>query len=404
MLKADYLNIEKRIEMYKIKSLNNISKAGLDALSKDLYHCSPDIVDPDAILVRSCNMHDMDLPPSLVAIARAGAGVNNIPVEECSEKGIVVFNTPGANANAVKELVLTGLFLSSRRILESIEWVQSLQGKGEVIANLVEKGKSNFTGPEIKGKKLGVIGLGAIGVMVANDACAIGMDVTGYDPFISVQSAWGVSRGVQRATSLDALLAESDYITIHIPLLDKTRNIINQDTFSKMKKGVRLLNFSRGELVNMDDLLEALDKGILSKYVTDFPTEKLLGVENVIPIPHLGASTPESEDNCAVMAVHQLQNYLENGSITNSVNYPDCDLPRSQDEHQRITIAHKNIPNMVGQITSGLASRHINIPTMINKSKGNYAYTIIDAEGSICQQILEQLSKIDGVQRVRVLG
>jgi len=343
----------------------------------------------------------MKLPSSLLAIARAGAGVNNIPVEQCAEKGIIVFNTPGANANAVKELVLAGLLLSSRRIVESIQWVQSLKGKTD-ISKEIEKNKSKFTGPEIKGKKLGVIGLGSIGVLVANAAQAIGMDVTGYDPFISIPAAWNLSREVHQATNIDTLLAESDYITIHIPLLDETKNIINKDTLSKMKKGVRLLNFSRGELVNTADLLEALKNGIVSKYVTDFPNEELIGVDNVIPIPHLGASTPESEENCAVMAVEQLRDYIENGNIKNSVNYPHCELPRSLDT-QRITIAHRNIPNMVGQITSILASKNINISNMINKSKGSYAYTIIDIEGEISNETLDRLSQIVGVLRVRVI-
>ena len=333
--------------MYKIQTLNNISEAGLSLFPKDLYHVSTDVDNPDAILVRSANMHDMELPSSLLAIARAGAGVNNIPIDKCTEKGIVVFNTPGANANAVKELVLAGLLLSSRKIVESIQWVQSLKGETN-IAEKVEKNKSRFAGPELKGKKIGVIGLGSIGVLVANACQAIGMEVTGYDPFISIQNAWGLSRHVRRATDIDVLLAESDYITVHIPLVDETRNIFNKETFSKMKKGVRLMNFSRGELVNTADLLEAIRKGIVSRYVTDFPNEELLGVEEVIPIPHLGASTPESEENCAVMAVEQIREYIENGNIKNSVNYPHCELPRSPGT-QRITIAHKNIPNMPEQ-------------------------------------------------------
>jgi len=387
--------------MYKIQTLNNISEAGLSLFPKELYHISSDVEAPDAILVRSANMHDMELPSSLLAIARAGAGVNNIPIDKCTEMGIVVFNTPGANANAVKELVLAGLLLSSRRIVESIQWVQSLKGETD-IASKIEKNKSKFVGPELKGKKLGVIGLGAIGVLVANVGQAIGMDVTGYDPFISIQNAWGLSRHVHRATSLDALLAESDYITVHVPLMDETRNMFNKDTFSKMKKGVRLMNFSRGELVNTADLLEAIKNGIVSKYVTDFPNEELIGVENVIPIPHLGASTPESEENCAVMAVEQIRDYIENGNIINSVNYPHCELPRSPGA-QRITIAHKNIPNMVGQITSALAARNINISNMINKSKGNYAYTIIDIDSEICSDTLDKFSQIPGVIRVRAI-
>ncbi len=387
--------------MYRIKVLNNISQQGLNLLKPDQYEVSTDISNPHGILLRSYNMHDMDLPDSLLAVARAGAGVNNIPIDKCTEKGIVVFNTPGANANAVKELVLAGLFLSSRKIVEGIQWANSLKGSGDSVAALVEKGKSNFVGPEVKGKKLGVIGLGAIGVMVANDAHAIGMEVTGYDPFISVQSAWKLSRGIHRAETLDELLAESDYVSIHVPLQEKTKGMINKDIISKMKKGVRLLNFSRGQLVNDDDLLEALESGHISKYVTDFPNERLLGVENIIPIPHLGASTPESEENCAYMAVSELRNYLESGNISNSVNFPECELPPSPDAKQRITIAHKNVPNMVGQIASCLAKEHINIANMINKSKGNYAYTILDVETVVTDETLSHLSSIEGVIRVR---
>lgn len=389
--------------MYRIKVLNNISETGLGLLPSDLYEVSSDISNPHGILLRSYNMHDMDVPPSLLAVSRAGAGVNNIPIDRYTEKGIVVFNTPGANANAVKELVLAGIFLSSRRIVEGIKWANSLKGSGEKVPTLVEKGKSDFAGPEVKGKKIGIIGLGAIGVMVANDAHAIGMEVTGYDPFISVQSAWKLSRGIHRAETLDELLADSDYISIHIPLLEKTKGIINKDTISKMKKGVRILNFSRGQLVKDDDLLEALESGHISKYVTDFPNEKLLGVENIIPIPHLGASTPESEENCAYMAVTELRNYLENGNISNSVNYPECELSPCPDSMQRITIAHKNVPNMVGQITSCLAAEHINITNMINKSKGNYAYTIIDVEATVKEETLGQLSSIEGIIRVRAI-
>ncbi len=389
--------------MYKIKVLNNISQNGLDLLPANLYEVSSDIAEPHGILLRSYNMHDMEIPSSLLAVSRAGAGVNNIPIEKCTEKGIVVFNTPGANANAVKELVLAGILLSSRRIVEAIQWANSLKGNGVDVASMVEKGKSKFAGPEVKGKKIGIIGLGAIGVMVANDAHAIGMEVTGYDPFISVQSAWRLSRGIHRSDNIDDLLAESDYISVHIPLLDKTKEIINRDTIAKMKKGVRLLNFSRGQLVNDDDLLEALESGHIAKYVTDFPNDKLLGVENIIAIPHLGASTPESEENCAFMAVTELRNFLENGNISNSVNYPECELPPCPDSAQRITVAHKNVPNMVGQITSCLAAEHINISNMINKSKGNYAYTIIDVETQIKDDTLSQLSGIPGIIRVRSL-
>jgi len=387
--------------MYNIKLLNNISDLIYENLTPDLFRITDNIEEAHGILVRSANMLDMDLPPNLLGIARAGAGVNNIPLDRCTEKGIVVFNTPGANANAVKELVLAALFLTSRKIYEGIEWTKSLKGKGAEIPKLIEKGKSNFTGPEVAGKKLGVIGLGAIGALVANAAHAIGMDVTGYDPFISVKAAWSLSRAVHRAESLDSLLADSDYISIHIPLLPDTKNFINKDTFSKMKKGVRILNFARGELVNTQDLLDALKDGTVSCYATDFPNDELLNAENVIPIPHLGASTPESEDNCATMASHQLRYYIETGNIVNSVNFPDCDMPRT--DTLRITIAHRNIPNMVGQITSLLASQNINIANMMNKSKGNAAYTIIDIDGTVSDEMLDQISKIEGIIKVRMI-
>ncbi len=389
--------------MYRIKVFNNISETGLKLLPENKYEVSSDVSDPHGILLRSYSLHDMDVPSSLLAVARAGAGVNNIPVDKYTEKGIVVFNTPGANANAVKELVLAGILLSSRKIIEGIQWVNSLKGSDVDVAAMVEKGKSQFAGPEIKGKKIGVIGLGAIGVMVANDAHAIGMEVVGYDPFISVSSAWKLSRGIHRAETLDDLLADSDYISIHIPLTDSTRGMVNKETIAKMKKGVRLLNFSRGQLVNDDDLLEALANGHISKYVTDFPNEKLIGVENIIAIPHLGASTPESEENCAYMAVSELRNYLEYGNITNSVNYPECELSPAADSIQRITLAHKNVPNMVGQITSCLAAEHINISNMINKSKGGYAYTIIDIETEIKEETLQHLTCIPGIIKVRTI-
>jgi D-3-phosphoglycerate dehydrogenase len=387
--------------MYQIKLLNNISDLIYKNLTPDLFQITENIDTAHGILVRSANMHDIDLPPTLLGIARAGAGVNNIPLDKCTEKGIVVFNTPGANANAVKELVLAALLLSSRKIYEGIEWTKSLKGKGDDIPKLIEKGKANFTGPEIAGKKLGVIGLGAIGALVANGASAIGMEVSGYDPYISVKAAWSLSRAVHRADSLDSLLAESDYITIHIPLLPNTENFINKETLAKMKKGVRLLNFSRGELVNTADLLKALEDGTVSRYVTDFPNEDLLSAENVIPIPHLGASTPESEDNCADMASHQLRYYIETGNIVNSVNFPHCEMPKS--EHKRFTLAHRNIPNMVGQITSALAAQHINIANMINKSKGNAAYTMIDIDGDAPGDLIDRLCSIEGVLKCRMI-
>jgi D-3-phosphoglycerate dehydrogenase len=387
--------------MYKIQTLNKIATIGLEQLPRENYEIASEFSNPDAILVRSFKMHDMALPQSLKAVARAGAGVNNIPVDSCSKQGVVVFNTPGANANGVKELVLAGMLLSSRKIVEGITWARSLAGQGAEVPRLIEKEKATFTGPEIRGKKLGVVGLGAIGVMVANDAVALGMQVSGYDPFISVEAAWGLSREVKRAVSLDSLLAESDYITLHIPLSDKTKGMISGDKFTIMKKGARLLNFARGGLVNNRDLLEALKGERVAAYVTDFPEEELLGHENVIPMPHLGASTPEAEDNCAIMAVAQLQDFLEHGNIKNAVNFPDCFMPPSG--KRRLIIANNNIPNMVGQITTVLAADKINITDMINKSKGELAYNIIDVDSDISTADVERIAKIEGVIKVRLI-
>ncbi|HOO71930.1 MAG TPA: phosphoglycerate dehydrogenase [Spirochaetota bacterium] len=388
--------------MYKIQKLNKISPKGLELFPSDQYEYATEIVNPDAILVRSAAMHDLDLPESLKAVARAGAGVNNIPIEKCAEKGIVVFNTPGANANGVKELVLMGLLMASRKVYDGITWAKGLKGKGDEVPKLIEKGKSDFEGPEIKGKKLGVIGLGAIGVMVANDAQALGMEVAGFDPFISVDAAWGLSRSVKKSISLDSLLADSDYVTLHVPLNDATRGLINKDKFNIMKKGTRLLNFARGGLVNNDDLKAAIDQGIISCYVTDFPDEELLSIDRVIPIPHLGASTPESEDNCAIMAVNQIKAYLEMGNIVNSVNYPDCMLPLTG--KMRIIIANKNVPNMIGQITQVLADHNINIADMLNKSKGDYAYNIIDIDGNADDALVNKLKSIKDIIMVRLLA
>lgn len=386
--------------MFSIQTLNKISSRGLELLPRDNYEVATELSNPDAILVRSYNMHEMELNSNLKAIARAGAGVNNIPIDKCTEKGIVVFNTPGANANAVKELVLTSLFLSSRKIIGGITWTQSLKGKGDEISKLVEKGKSQFAGPEIKGKKLGVIGLGAIGVLVANDACALGMEVIGYDPFISIDSAWELESKVEKAASLDYLLSVCDYITIHVPFSDKTAGMINKDKFEIMKKGVRLLNFARGGLVVNKDLLEAIENGTVSCYVTDFPEEELLGNESIITIPHLGASTPESEENCAIMATSQLREFLEKGNIKNSVNFPDCELHMSG---TRIIVAHDNVPNMFGQITSLLAQNNINIGDMLSKHRNVIGYTILNVENSISDDIIEKLKAIKGVRMVRVI-
>lgn len=386
--------------MFSIQTLNKISSKGLELLPRDTYEIATELSNPDAILVRSFNMHDMELNSNLKAIARAGAGVNNIPIEKCTERGIVVFNTPGANANAVKELVLASLFLSSRKIYSGISWTQSLKGKGDEIASLVEKGKSQFAGPEIKGKKLGVIGLGAIGVLVANDACALGMEVIGYDPFISIDSAWELESKVEKAVSLDYLISTCDYITIHVPYNEKTSGMINKDKFELMKKGVRLLNFARGGLVVKEDLLKAIENGTVSCYVTDFPEEELLGNDKIITIPHLGASTPESEENCAIMAASQLREFLEKGNIKNSVNFPDCELPMSG---TRIIVAHDDVPNMFGQITSLLAQNNINIGDMLSKHRNKLGYTILNVEDSITNEIIEKLKAIKGVRMVRVI-
>jgi D-3-phosphoglycerate dehydrogenase len=381
--------------------LNKISSKGLNLLPRDNYEIATEIQNPDAILVRSSNMLDMEFMSRLKAIARAGAGVNNIPVDKCTEKGIVVFNTPGANANAVKELVIASLLLSSRKILKAMEWAQTLKGKGDEVLSLVEKGKSQFQGPEIQGKRLGVIGLGAIGVMVANDALSLGMEVIGYDPFISISAAWELSSSVIRAVNIEQLLTSSDYITIHVPFNDKTKGMINKEKFSIMKKGARLLNFSRGGLVVNDDLKEAMDGGIVSCYVTDFPSDDLLGDERIISIPHLGASTPESEENCAVMASNQIREFLEKGHIKNSVNFPECELARWGDT--RIIVAHDNIPNMFGQITTTLAQNKINIGDMISRHKDKIGYTILDIEGAVSDEIANALKAISGVRMVRVI-
>ncbi|MBN2533079.1 MAG: phosphoglycerate dehydrogenase [Spirochaetales bacterium] len=385
--------------MYQIQTLNKISPLGLENLSRDMYEVASEIKNPDGIIVRSFDMHTMEFPPSLKVIARAGAGVNNIPIDRCSEKGIVVLNTPGANANSVKEIVLTGMFISSRKIVEGINWAKTLVGNGDQVPRLIEKGKSQFTGPEIYGKTLGVIGLGAIGVKVANDAIALGMKVIGYDPFISIESAWGLSMNVKRANVLETLVQKSDYITLHVPLLDSTKGMLDKQRFGLMKKGVRILNFSRNGLVNNEDLKEAIANGTVAAYVTDFPDENLLKMENVISIPHLGASTPEAEDNCAIMAVEQICDYLENGNIEHSVNFPECSMPQSG--ITRLSIINKNIPNMVGQISTVLAAENINIADMINKHMCDYAYNIIDLDSKIKPEQMEKLKKIEGVIMVR---
>ncbi len=386
--------------MYNILTLNKISSTGIKNFSTD-YKIADDIKNPDAILVRSASMHEMELAPETLAIARAGAGVNNIPLEKCSEDGVVVFNTPGANANAVKELVLCGLFLASRKIIPSIEWVKATLKGDENFSKSVEKGKSAFAGPEIKGKKLGVIGLGAIGVLVANSAKSLGMEVYGYDPYLSVDAAWNLSRSVKHVVSLDEIFATCDYITLHVPLNDSTRGVINTVNIAKMKDNVRILNFARGELVDTNDIIKALSEGKVASYVTDFGNEALLDANGAIVIPHLGASTPESEDNCAVMAVNEISDFLENGNITNSVNFPSVSVPRTA--KSRVTIIHKNIPNVISRITSAVASENVNIDNMVNKSKGEYAYTMIDTDTDINEQAISAITALDEVIRVRVI-
>ncbi|MBE6022853.1 MAG: 3-phosphoglycerate dehydrogenase [Cellulosilyticum sp.] len=351
----------------------------------------------DAILVRSAKMHDLTLPESVLAIARAGAGVNNIPIEAYAEKGVVVFNTPGANANAVKELVLCGLFLSSRKVVDGINWAKTLT---EDVAKTVEKGKSTFAGQEILGKKLGVIGLGAIGVMVANAAQALGMEVIGYDPYISIDAAWGLSRNIKHATTLDEVYSEADYITVHVPLLESTKHMLNKEALDKMKDGVRVLNFARDTLVENNDMKAALATGKVAVYVTDFPVEDVLGNDQIITIPHLGASTEESEENCAVMAAKEVKAYLEEGHIINSVNYPQCSMPWNTSA--RIAIAHKNIPAILGKITAVLAEAGLNIQDMTNRSRGDYAYTLMDVE-SASEEVLNAIRGIEKVIKVRYI-
>ena len=391
--------------MYKIQTLNKISAEGLANFPRDDYEIASEILNPDAILLRSADMHSMELPASVKAIARAGAGVNNIPVSAMSEKGIVVFNTPGANANAVKELVIAALLFSSRPVHKAADWAKTLAGKGDEIPELAEKGKSQFVGPEIKGKTLGVIGLGAIGAMVANTAIGLGMDVIGYDPYISVDAAWSLSRAVHKAESLESLLSKSDYVSLHIPQTNDTKGFINADRINMMKKGVRLLNFARGGLVVNKDVLAAIDSGKIAQFITDFTDEELLNNDKIICLPHLGASTPEAEDNCAFMAVDQLKNFLERGNIINSVNFPktylDAQIPAGG---TRLCIANKNVPNMVGQISTILADAKLNIEGMVNKNRADLAYNLIDVSCPVADDVLNKLKSIDGVINVRCIA
>lgn len=386
--------------MYKILTLNKISENGLKKFP-ETYTYSSEEANPDAILVRSASMHEMEFDANTKAIARAGAGVNNIPLDRCSEKGIVVFNTPGANANAVKELVLCAMLMSSRKIVSALDWVKTLKGNGAEVSKMVEKGKSAFAGPEIKGKKLGVIGLGAIGVLVANAADALGMEVYGYDPYLSVDAAWSLSRTIHHAASQDEIFKNCDYITLHVPLTPDTKEVICKKNIDMMKDNVRIMNFARGDLVKNEDLLEALNNSKVAAYATDFASDELIGAPGVIILPHLGASTPESEDNCAVMAVAEIRDFLENGNITHSVNMPDVAVPRTG--RTRITIIHKNVPNVISKITTTVADENINIDNMVNKSRGEYAYTMLDTDADVSEEAIAAITQLEETVKVRVI-
>ncbi|MBS5934133.1 MAG: phosphoglycerate dehydrogenase [Clostridiales bacterium] len=386
--------------MVKYNCLNPIADIGLDLFTEQ-YVKTDAIDEAEAVLVRSAAMHDLELSDNLCAIARAGAGVNNIPLDKCAEKGIVVFNTPGANANGVKELVVAGLMLASRDLVGGMNWVKENKEDAN-IAKTMEKAKSKFAGKEIQGKKLGIVGLGAIGVLVANAANRLGMEVYGCDPFISVEHAWNLSRDIKYVKTREEIFRECDYISVHVPLLDDTRQMINKDTMATMKDGVVILNFARDLLVNDDDMAEALASGKVGKYVTDFPNAKTANMEGVIAFPHLGASTAESEDNCAVMAVKEIVDFMDNGNIKNSVNYPACDAGICASEG-RIAINHRNIPNMLSQFTNVFATENINIDNMVNKSRGDYAYTVIDIAASSTETLVEKLTAIDGVLKIRVV-
>ncbi|MFT8888448.1 MAG: phosphoglycerate dehydrogenase [Ethanoligenens sp.] len=387
--------------MFNIKTMNKISLSGLTKFTPGEFQYGDDVEKPDAFIVRSASLHEVELPASLKAIARAGAGVNNVPVDKCSEEGVVVFNTPGANANGVKELLIGALVLSSRNVLDAVAWAKTLKGQGDAVPKLVEKGKSQFVGPELAGKKLGVIGLGAIGVKAANAAQALGMEVYGYDPYLSVEAAWGISQTIHHAPSLSVIYEKCDYITIHVPLTPETRGTFNTESIAAMKKGVRLFNLARGELAVPADIIEALKSGHVASYVVDFPCDELLDVPGVIPIPHLGASTPESEDNCAAMAADELINFLKTGAVKNSVNFPNVDMPLSS--AGRVTIIHKNVPNMLSQITACFAQANINIDNIIDKSKKQMAYTIVDVSDEKLDAVADALRAVDGVIRVRVI-
>lgn len=383
--------------MYKIRLLNKISPSGLAILDTKNYECAEEIDAPDGVMLRSASMHDMEIAPSIRAIARAGAGVNNIPIDKCSEQGIVVFNTPGANANAVKELTIAGLLMSARKISPSLQWVQTLKGQGADVPSLVEKGKAKFVGPELRGKRLGVIGLGAIGVMVCNTARHFGMEVLGYDPYLSVETALKLSRSVRHVTSLKEIYESCDFITLHVPLTKDTKGMINVSSINTMKHGVRILNFSRGELVDSEDIINAVEEKQVYCYVTDFPNDEQLGHNGIIALPHLGASTPESEINCAEMAADQLREFLETGNIRNAVNLPNIVVPYDSAK-KRITVMHRNIPNMISAIAASASG--LNIPNLTNNSKDALAYTIMDIDGGVAPGTVEKLNAIEGVIRV----
>lgn len=385
--------------MFKIKTLNKISNVGLSKFDKEKYVYGDDVENPDAIMVRSASMHEMEMPKSLLAIARAGAGVNNIPVADCAKQGIVVFNTPGANANAVKELVICGMLLSSRKVTRAIDWCKTIKDEGDNVGKTVEKGKSAFAGPEIKGKTLAVIGLGAIGRLVANAAIDLGMNVIGYDPFFADTSV--LKAGVTVNNNLDEVFPQADYITVHVPLTPDTNEMIRAENIAKMKDTVRVLNFARGDLANSQDIIAALEDGKMAAYVTDFPNAELIGVDGVIAIPHLGASTPESEENCATMGALELIDYLENGNIKNSVNMPAVSMARTG--VSRITVIHINQPNMIATITDTISKDGVNIASFEDKNRGEVAYSIIDADSEISAAVIADIEKIDGVIRVRVI-
>lgn len=386
--------------MFQYTCLNPIAQRGLDLLP-DTYQKVEELKDAQAVLVRSAKMTEMEIPGGVLAIARAGAGVNNIPVYDCAEKGIVVFNTPGANANGVKELVLAGMLLASRDIVGGVEWIKANQ-EDPNIGKLAEKQKKQFAGCEISGKKLGIIGLGAIGSLVANAADALGMEVYGYDPYLSIDAAWNLSRNIHHSKTVDEIYEQCDYITIHVPLMDSTRRMINEDAIAKMKEHVVILNFARDLLADEEAIVEALEAGKIKRYVTDFANPVVAGKKGVLVIPHLGASTEEAEENCAVMAVKELRDFLENGNIRNSVNFPNCDMGVCKSE-ARVAITHKNIPNMISQFTKILGSEGLNIADMTNKSRGSYAYTIIDLESAASKEALDELRAIEGVSKVRVI-